>query len=450
MGDIVIAARGLGKRYDLDVVAGDTVQQALVRRVGDWLRGRAASTERLSSYWAVRDLSFEIPRGERVAVIGHNGAGKSTLLTLLSRVTEPTEGEIEIDGRVTALLGIGTGFHPTLTGRQNVYLNGALHGLSRAEVNERFEAIADFAEIGAFIDTPIRFYSSGMTMRLAFAVAAHLDAEILLLDEVLAVGDLAFQRKCLRQVEQLAREGRTILFVSHSLDAVTRLCTRAIWLERGRLLADGPAEEVIAAYTKAATPDEPEQVGAAFAALVCSAPAWPAHRPAWVADGDRDVPGDGLARLVSARVVTDGGETVAAVDIDQRVGIEVTYDVLAAESPLLPLVRLEDERGTALFEAVYTAPDDMTRIRPAGRYVTTAWIPGNLLNGGVVHVTIACASPGLQARWHFEAQRALSFFVREVDRLEGVARGMYPDSFAGVVRPLLSWDTRVSSGAPHG
>nr|MDQ3332387.1 ABC transporter ATP-binding protein [Planctomycetota bacterium] len=199
-------------------------------------------------FWALKDLSFEIGSGEVVGVIGRNGAGKSTLLKLLSRITEPTEGRIELCGRVASLLEVGTGFHPELTGRENIFLNGALLGMTRAEIRAKFDAIVAFAEVEQFLDTPVKRYSSGMYVRLAFAVAAHLDPEILIIDEVLAVGDAAFQKKCLGRMDEIARGGRTVLFVSHQMGTVAQLCSRCLYLEQGRLAADGPTEDVIPRY----------------------------------------------------------------------------------------------------------------------------------------------------------------------------------------------------------
>jgi lipopolysaccharide transport system ATP-binding protein len=206
-------------------------------------------------FWAVRDVGFEIPEGEVVGVIGRNGAGKSTLLKLISRITEPSEGEIELTGRVGSLLEVGTGFHPELTGRENIYMNGAILGMARAEIIRKFDAIVDFAEVEKFIDTPVKHYSSGMYLRLAFAVAAHLEPEILIVDEVLAVGDNAFQKKCLGKMDEVSKQGRTVLFVSHNMVAVEKLCTRGILMDQGRVVFDGGARDTIDAYLTAGNSD---------------------------------------------------------------------------------------------------------------------------------------------------------------------------------------------------
>ncbi len=248
-----IAISGLGKRYMIGATrershslrdAITNAAAAPVRR----LRHAGSSTGHVSELWALRDLTFDVEAGEVLGVIGRNGAGKSTLLKILTRITEPTEGRIALHGRVGSLLEVGTGFHQELSGRENIYLNGAILGMTRAEIGRKFDDIVEFSEIADFLDTPVKRYSTGMFVRLAFAVAAHLEPEILLVDEVLSVGDLGFQRKCLGQMEQLAGAGRTIVFVSHNMAAVRGLCTRVVEIEAGHAVADGPPDETVGAY----------------------------------------------------------------------------------------------------------------------------------------------------------------------------------------------------------
>ena len=247
-----ISISGLGKRYKIGAKqTSGTLRDAITdaatapfRR----LRHAGSSTGHVSTLWALRDVSFDVEAGEVIGIIGRNGAGKSTLLKLLSRITEPTEGEAVINGRVGSLLEVGTGFHQELTGRENIQLNGAILGMTRAEIARKLDDIIAFAEIEEFLDTPVKRYSSGMFVRLAFAVAAHLEPEILLVDEVLAVGDLAFQRKCLGQMERIAGTGRTVFFVSHNMNAVRGLCTRVVQIDGGRLVADGPTDDVVREY----------------------------------------------------------------------------------------------------------------------------------------------------------------------------------------------------------
>ncbi len=258
MSDIAVSIRGLGKQYQISSerqryrTFRDSLASALtapVRRTRKLLSGQATGAADLDeAFWALRDISLDVQHGEAVGIIGRNGAGKTTLLKVLSRITEPTEGRVELFGRVGSLLEVGTGFHPELTGRENVYLNGAILGMRRTEIERKFDEIVDFSEIGKFIDTPVKHYSSGMYIRLAFAVAAHLDPEIFIVDEVLAVGDVSFQKKCLGKMGDVTQSGRTVLFVSHNLAAISALCTRGICLEGGRIVSQGPIEQVVSDY----------------------------------------------------------------------------------------------------------------------------------------------------------------------------------------------------------
>ena len=248
-GPLAVRAEHLGKRYRLGSRrhAGDA-RDALGRLASRLLRRGANVSASNSLLWALDDVSFEVRAGETIGLIGRNGAGKSTLLKVLSEITKPTTGFADVTGRVGSLLEVGTGFHPDLTGRENTFLNGAILGMSKVEIRSKFDEIVAFAEIDRFIDTPVKYYSSGMYMRLAFAVAAHLDTEILVVDEVLAVGDAQFQKKCLGKMDDVARRGRTVFFVSHNMEAIQRLCTRALLLDRGRLAADGPVVQVVSEY----------------------------------------------------------------------------------------------------------------------------------------------------------------------------------------------------------
>jgi lipopolysaccharide transport system ATP-binding protein len=251
--ETVVHAEGLGKRYRLGQL--QTGYQLLSEVISERVRSLGRETASREEFWALRDIDFEVARGETFGIIGHNGAGKSTLLKILARVTPPSEGRLRLRGRVGALLEVGTGFHAELTGRENIFLNGAILGMRRAEIARKFDEIVEFAEVERFIDTPVKRYSSGMYLRLAFSVAAHLEPEVLIVDEVLSVGDLAFQEKCLGRMETVAGEGRTVLFVSHNLAAVSKLCPRSMLLSRGTKVAEGPTRDVIETYVAMARSD---------------------------------------------------------------------------------------------------------------------------------------------------------------------------------------------------
>ncbi len=287
MSVVAIRAEGLSKRYRIGQrlpykTFRDTLTGAIAapfRWIPRPVRPIASRNGDQSMIWALKDVSFEIGIGEVVGIIGRNGAGKSTLLKILSRITEPTEGSAALHGRVGTLLEVGTGFHPELTGRENIYLNGAILGMKRTEIDRKFGEIVAFAETERFLDTPVKFYSSGMFMRLGFAVAAHLDPEILFIDEVLAVGDVAFQRKCLDKIRQVAREGRTVLFVSHQMNSIRRLCSQAIWLEAGSVRLSGRMGQVIDAYEASLSSSTPEKRSGENANLAAQFLGWEIVNP---------------------------------------------------------------------------------------------------------------------------------------------------------------------------
>lgn len=366
--------------------------------------------------WALREVNLEIRQGELVGIIGHNGAGKSTLLKILSRITRPTKGRVEIFGRVGSLLEVGTGFHPDLTGRENVYLSGAILGMRRVEIERKFDQIVAFAEMEKFIETAVKFYSSGMYVRLAFSVAAHLEPEILIMDEVLAVGDAAFQQKCLDKMHDIRREGRTILFVSHNLPAITRLCKRAILLEAGQVVADGEPHTVVNRYLSSN---------------------WKAGAQREWPDG-AEAPGDAIVRLRRVGVYDERGEPTTVVDIHRQFRIEVSYDVNEAGHVLLPVVELCNEEGTEVFSTHDTNQEWRRRERPPGRYTSAVIVPGNLLAEGslLAHVSVMSHFPATIL--HLRETNAVAFQVVDTDEGNS-ARGDYVGPMPGVVRPLLEW-----------
>ena len=430
MNDIAIRVEKIGKQYHIGAkqtkyrTLRDTLTDAVTapfRRASKLLRGQATGAAELDeSFWALRDVSFEVKQGEVVGIIGHNGAGKSTLLKVLSRITEPTEGYADVYGRVGSLLEVGTGFHQELTGRENIYLNGAILGMKRAEIDHKFDEIVSFAEVERFMDTPVKHYSSGMRLRLGFAVAAHLEPEILLVDEVLAVGDASFQKKCLNKMQDVGQEGRTVLFVSHNMPAITRLCGRTILLDGGRVLEDGLSHQVVGTYLSSG-------LG------TTAAREW--------SDLSR-APGDDVVRLCAVRIRTEDGRITEAADIRQPVGLEMEYEVLQPDHILMPYFWVLNQEGVRVFSAIEQEPDWRGRTRPAGHYTSTAWIPGDFLAEGMLFIGAAMRTPERKHR-RFQERDAVAFQV--IDSLDGdSARGDYTGPMLGVVRPMLKWETHYT------
>jgi len=372
--------------------------------------------------WSLRDVSFDVAQGEVVGIIGRNGAGKSTLLKILSKITPPARGRVEIHGRTASLLEVGTGFHNELTGRENVYLNGAILGMRKKEVDRKFDEIVEFSGVEKFLDTPVKRYSSGMRVRLAFSVAAHLDPEILIIDEVLAVGDAAFQEKCLKKMEGVGHEGRTVFFVSHNMPAVTRLCERVIMLDNGQLVADGPAHQIVSHYMHKGSGTSAER--------------------SW--DELDKAPGRGVARLKRVRIKNENDQLAATSDIRAPVGFEMTFEVIKEGYTLLPHFALLNEEGVIVFLTMDVDPEWRKKKRPRGIYKSTAWVPGNFLAEGSFFLAAQMLTLKPQSFEEFAVREVASFQV--VDSMEGgmSARGDWAKEVPGVVRPLLRWETEYS------
>lgn len=431
--DLAMSVEKLSKVYRLGVEqhAGDNLSTAFAsffrnplanyrryRSLYDFSDVDSEAGERDDILWALRDVSFEVPRGQILGIVGHNGAGKSTLLKVLSRITAPTSGLARIKGRVGSLLEVGTGFHQELTGRENVYLNGTILGLRKKEVDKLFDEIVDFADVEKFLDTPVKRYSSGMKVRLGFAVAAHLEPEVLIVDEVLAVGDADFKRKCLGKMESIGEEGRTILFVSHNMPQVTRLCHRVLMMEDGQIVKDGGPHEVVEAY-------------------LSSGKMRVAHRE-W--PDLAEAPGGEIARLRSVSVCNEQGEVKDSFDIREPVTVRIEYDCLKAGHELLPGFSICNEETQILFSSIDIEPKWVGKERSPGHYVAEITIPGNFLAEGTMLVNTAIR------QW--QPAQTLEYFVPEaiafqiIDTLDGdSARGSYPGDLAGVVRPKLEWRT---------
>lgn len=411
MGRRVIEAERVSKRYQLGArTAGyDTLRGAISSALRPGSRSRAND-----HVWALSDVDLQVDEGQSVGVIGANGAGKTTLLKLLTHIAEPTSGVIRHRGRIGALLEVGTGFHPELTGRENAYLNGAVLGMRKAEIDRKFDAIVAFSGIEPFIDTPVKRYSAGMHMRLAFAVAAHLEPEILVVDEVLAVGDVAFQRKCLGKMDEVAKQGRTVLFVSHNMTAIESLCDRVCWIEHGRVAEDGPPGDVIARYLRSVVGRKTSRVWTDLAGA----------------------PGNEWVRLRSARVYPRGGAPSDPITVRTPFVLEFEYENLKADTSLNLSLHLYSAGGVLVLNAVPVHEGTWYgQSYPAGRFRDRCYVPGDLLNDGTYRVELLVVRD--RSMVLHQDSEILEFEVLDVADSSGVFEG----EWSGVVRPRLEWQT---------
>jgi lipopolysaccharide transport system ATP-binding protein len=416
----MIHVEGIGKRYRLgQSIRHDTLRDAIMHRARIGKRCPSPSEGGAEEhFWALRDVSFDVGEGEVVGIIGRNGAGKSTLLKILSRITPPTEGQIRLRGRVASLLEVGTGFHPELSGRENIYMNGAILGMRHQEIRAKFDEIVSFAEVEKFLDTPVKRYSSGMYVRLAFAVAAHLEPEILVVDEVLAVGDAEFQKKALGKMSRVVEQGRTVLFVSHNMAAVSRLCGKGILLERGSIKLEGRADQVVHAYL---TSDHQGSV----------------HRRWTEID---EAPGDDVVRLREVTVHGEHGEQSDHFNATESICVTICYDVIEDGPVFTHGLNLYNDMGQNVFCSHDVVSPIRNESRNRGTYTATVRIPGNLLAEGVFMASVVLLRPE-PFLLHVHEPDVISFNI--TDRIDGKsARGSYVGGFPGVVRPLLEWETK--------
>lgn len=424
--NVVVKVEHLSKRYRLGVISHRTLYRELQTKWSRWTGKEdpnslitatgAADSNANSSFLALDDVSFEVKKGEVLGILGKNGAGKSTLLKVLSRVTTPTNGEVKIKGKIVSLLEVGTGFHPELTGRENVYLNGAIMGMNKKEIDNKFDEIVAFAEIEKFIDTPVKRYSSGMYVRLAFSVAAHLEPDILIVDEVLAVGDAEFQKKCLGKMQSVSeQDGRTVLFVSHNMDAVQRLCTSALLLRKGKVIAQGDTKAIIAEYLKSDTGFFGERK--------------------WSVSDEK---GNKLIRLRSVRALNAGGQVASEFKVTESLSVEVEFEVLEQGNYDVHLY-LTNQTGVHLFLVTDLQEEKWrTEQRKKGIHKSTCRIPANTLNEGTISVLVGlCSSP---YSTHVIAENAV--YINILDDFDpSGARGPLLQKWPDVMlRPLLKWD----------
>ena len=424
MSDTVIRVENLGKKYILghqrqerytalrDVMANGA--KSLGRKLLKPL-GKRVSDPVVEEFWALKDVSFEVKQGDRIGIIGRNGAGKSTLLKILSRITEPTTGRITIKGRVASLLEVGTGFHPELTGRENIYLNGAILGMSRFEIKKKFDEMVAFAEVEKFLDTPVKHYSSGMYVRLAFAVAAHLEPEILIVDEVLAVGDIEFQKKCLGKMQDVAeKEGRTVLFVSHNLTAIRTLCSRAILLDKGKIIADSSANEAVRSYLS-------------YGGSNILVREWA---------NEIEAPQNNSIVLRKVSICDEQDNQVSQVYTDTRFDIKIEFYIKEDNSSAgLTIIFYDDENKCVLGSINNHEPNWYGKSMPKGNYKSICKIPANFFNNGLLNLSINI----------FGKNFSDEYMAQEVLRLEildgGMVRRDYYGNYEGAIRPLFEWIT---------
>jgi lipopolysaccharide transport system ATP-binding protein len=418
----VIRVENLSKKYMINhqkqeryTTLRDVLANGVKRKMGKLLQpGAKQDDPEHEEFWALKEVSFDIQQGDRVGIIGRNGAGKSTLLKILSRITEPTSGRVSIKGRVASLLEVGTGFHPELTGRENIFLNGAILGMSKVEIERKFDEIVAFAEVEKFLDTPVKRYSSGMYVRLAFAVAAHLEPEILIVDEVLAVGDAQFQKKCLGKMEEVGKEGRTVLFVSHNMAMISNLCKKGIYLESGKIALQGEISQAIGKYYQSA--NENNEVT------------------------NRRIGSDSV-ELLGAELVGLGGNLETT--IHDGVTIRMKYKIKkATEARCVPNFHFFAPDGSYVF---VSSPNDISKL-PPGDYQADCRVPGGLLNEGAYFVGVAITSYFDSGTYEvdFFERNALTFNV--IDPMDARSnRYGYAGPVPGIVRPKLDW--HVSGGS---
>lgn len=427
----IISVKQLSKRYIIDKSPSSNTGLGVMDLLklpynvlrGDFfqLRNRDAN-----SFWALKDVSFQLNRGDRLGIIGKNGAGKTTLLKILSRLIYPTEGEAVIRGRTTALFGVGTGFKPKLTGRENILYSAALHGMTKKEIQDKLSNIIEFSGIERFIDMPVAYYSKGMYSRLAFSVAAHLDPEILMLDEVLTGGDIGFQKKCLAKIEGLAGAGRTILFVSHNMNAVIRLCNRCVWIEEGRIVEDGEPREVVQSFSKR------------MLHLQSS------YRPA-ADDGNRQRPPEALetdrgpigASLVRFDICDRFGRNKEVFSRDESIHPRIFYQVLRDDIAIVPVVHLYHQ-GVLVFT---THPSQLLPAPPGSECLAETEIPGKLLNTGEYDFSLALVTPARPKWRHVYLENILSIKIVP----ENDDRRIFSGDYRGCIRPDLAWKASITT-----
>jgi lipopolysaccharide transport system ATP-binding protein len=419
----IISVENLGKRYRVKRPGsrgGGGLRHAIEAGAASLWNGLSrivqgrAPYDRIApedEFWALKDINFEVQAGECVGIIGRNGAGKSTLLKILSRITEPSTGRAVLRGRVGSLLEVGTGFHPELTGRENIFLNGAILGMRRHEINKRMDEIVAFAEVDEFLDTPVKHYSSGMYMRLAFAVAAHLDPEILIVDEVLAVGDSHFQKKCLGKMSEVTRDGRTVLFVSHNMAMIIQLCTKVVWLNKGFLAKHGPTDETIKNYMSEFKSNSIDNL---------------------LAYG-KNMPGNDYIKLKNVQTKNNNDQQLHYFGNTEKIKVYIEFEINKNISGIRFAIRLTNEDGVVVFTTTDQDNNSINHLYQPGTFTKICIIQDNLLNLGEYYITVSVDKPFIDVIFHEE--KIQSFVVEQ----SGGVNGRYPEKWPGVICLPLQW-----------
>lgn len=419
MGRPAIIFENVSKKYTIGSLRSPyrTIRETIMKAVQAPFRKLLKKEEKKQTLWALQDVSFELKHGESLAIIGNNGGGKSTLLKILSRITVPTKGRGYVYGRIGSLLEVGTGFHPELTGRENIFLNGSILGMKRKEILNKFDEIVAFAEIEKFLDTPVKHYSSGMYIRLAFGVAAHLETEILVVDEVLAVGDVRFQKKCLGKMSDVTKSGRTVLFVSHNMAAVRSLCQKGLWLQAGKVQKEGNINDVVNAYLSSN------------------------HTAQTAIHWDSNTrPGNNSMKMISVEIFDEYGTATSRFNISEEIKIIITYEIIEDNAHAAFSLSLISEDGVCAFSSLSNREKNFhAKPLKKGIYTSECTLYSHLLNNGHFYLTLI----GCGANWSdsFTLDRIL--FLEAID--DGVLKADYLGPYGGSTRPLLNWNTQKVS-----
>jgi len=425
MNNFSVKLENIGKQYQIKKRGHQygTLKEAINRKINYFTcrkkRQTEIKTEKVDKIWALKNISFTVSQGEIVGLVGRNGAGKSTLLKIIAGIVTPTCGKAVIIGKIGCLLEVGAGFHPFLTGRENIFLSGSILGLSRADIIKKFDEIVAFAEIESFIDTQVKYYSSGMYARLAFSVAAHMIVDILIVDEVLSVGDIAFQKKCLGKIDEVANDGRTVLFVSHNMAAIQRLCNRGLLLYDGKIVMDGKVNNIVAQYLD----------------NYCDTPS----KRTWIYSKS---PGDDHVKLLSIRLKNSKKENIQSIEIRESFGVEIVYRINNLQKQPVAVVHFINAQWIHLFSTHDFYYKQSTINQSSYEVCETCWLPGKLFNQGRIYINLEISSLSPKKN-HLTLKDAVSFEAIDQRGLEEI-KGPFGNQWPGLIKPEFKWDVKTN------